>query len=133
MGRRAVAGASAENVSIVPSDVRSVVPILVALWRWIVLRATRYELTSQRISLSRGVFSKTRDAMELYRVRDITVFEPFVFRMFGVGNVVLQTSDRTNRTFTFQAVKNPSDLADLVRQNVEGCRMRKGVREIDVE
>lgn len=96
-------------------------------------KATQYELTSERILLTTGVFSKQRDELELYRVRDIRIVQSFWLRLVGAGDVVLQTSDRTTPSFTFRAVKLPRDLADSVRMCVEACRQAKGVREIDVE
>lgn len=109
-----------------------VVPIFIAVWRWIVTRCIRYELTSQRILLTTGVFSKKTDALELYRVQDIQILQPFFLRLFGLGNVVLVTSDKTNPTFTFQAVAEPRPLADAVRKSVEACRVAKGTRELDL-
>jgi uncharacterized membrane protein YdbT with pleckstrin-like domain len=108
-----------------------VIPIFIAAWRWIVTNCIRYELTAQRVFLSTGVFNRKTDTLELYRVLDMQIAEPLFLRMFGLGNLVLTTSDRTTPTFTFQAVKNPRALADMLRKQVETCRVSKGTREID--
>ncbi|MBI5092753.1 MAG: PH domain-containing protein [Candidatus Hydrogenedentes bacterium] len=109
-----------------------VIPIFFALWKWIVVRSVRYELTSQRILTTTGVFSKNTDSMELYRVKDLHVQEPFWFRLFGVGNVQMDTSDHTTPTLTFEAVENPRGLSDMIRNQVETLRALKGVRELDM-
>ncbi len=108
-----------------------VIPLFIAAWRWLVTQCTRYELTSQRIFLSTGVLNKKTDALELYRVLDMQIAEPFFLRLFGLGNVILTTSDKTTPAFTFQAIRDPRALSDLLRKHVETCRVAKGTREID--
>jgi uncharacterized membrane protein YdbT with pleckstrin-like domain len=110
-----------------------IIPIFIALWKWVLIRSVRYELTSQRILITTGVFSKETDTLELYRVKDIRIQEPFWFRMFGVGNVHLDTSDRSTPTFTFEAVHEARGLADKLRSLVEALRTSKGVREMDMD
>jgi len=109
-----------------------IVPLFIAAWRWLKISTTRYELTSERILLTTGVFSKQLDELELYRVRDIRIVQSFWLRLVGAGDVVLTTSDQTTPTFTFRAVKQPRNLSDAVRTHVEACRQAKGVREFDV-
>ncbi len=110
-----------------------IIPIFIALWKWILVRSVRYELTTQRILVTTGVFSKETDSMELYRVKDLRVHEPFWYRLVGVGNVELDTSDHTTPVFTFDAVHNARGLADTIRNQVEALRMVKGVREMDMD
>ena len=110
-----------------------VVPIFIALWKYLVTRATQYTLTTQRLSFRRGVFSKETDAMELYRIKDMRVVEPFFLRMFGKGDILMDTSDRTDPEFTLHAVPEPDKLRDTIRRYVEMRRDEKRVREVDFE
>lgn len=110
-----------------------IVPIFIAIWKWIVLRTRRYELTNQRLFYSWGVFSKHHEELEVYRIKDFRVEEPFLYRIFGKGNVILQTSDRSTPDFVMEAVARPRDLADKIRQQVEQRRDEKRVRELDMD
>jgi len=110
-----------------------IVPIFIAIWKWIELRAWQYEITTERIHVTRGVFSKQIDDMELYRVKDITVLEPFLLRLFSAGDIVLQTSDRSSPSMILRGVPNPKELRDLIRKHVEACRDKKRVSEVDVD
>jgi uncharacterized membrane protein YdbT with pleckstrin-like domain len=110
-----------------------VVPLFVAIWKWLVVRCTKYELTSERLRTSHGVFNKQFDEIELYRVRDYRLEQPFFLRLFGLGNIVMQTSDRTHPTFTLRAIPDSLRLRDQIREAVEACRAKKGVKELDVE
>ena len=108
-----------------------IVPIPVAFWRWLSLRCTRYVLTSERLRITTGVFSRRSEELELYRVKDLTVEEPFLQRLIGRGRLILQTSDRSNPTIVLSAMRDVSALRDTMRSQVERLRTLKGVREID--
>jgi uncharacterized membrane protein YdbT with pleckstrin-like domain len=109
------------------------IPVLIFLYRWIEIRSEVYEVTTQRIFYITGIFSKNREQLEIYRIKDMQVAEPFKYRLFGKGNILLETSDRSTPTFTFEAVPHPRDLADTLRRYVEIRREQKGVRELDME
>jgi uncharacterized membrane protein YdbT with pleckstrin-like domain len=107
------------------------VPALVALWRYLALRFFRYRVTTERVGLSRGVFTKRTDSVELYRVKDTTLIEPFFLRMFGLADVVLNSSDRQTPLLVLHAVPNGLALREQIRANVERLRVQKSVREVD--
>ena len=109
-----------------------VVPVLYAIWRWIETRCFRYTVSDQRIRVTQGVFSKRTDSIELYRVKDVVLLQPFFLRLFGLGNVELRTSDMTSPLLTMRAVPGPAALREKVLLAAEARRDAKGVRELDV-
>lgn len=110
-----------------------VVPLLVLAWKWVELKNQRYALTTERLQTRTGVFSKRTDDLELYRVRDVVIEEPFFYRLFGAGNIRMQTSDRTHPEFLIPAVKDPHGVTEHIRRQVERMRQQKRVREVDFE
>jgi uncharacterized membrane protein YdbT with pleckstrin-like domain len=110
-----------------------VIPLFVILWKWLVVKNTKYELTTQRLRMRHGVFNKHTDELELYRVRDYKLQQPFFLRIFSLGDIVLQTSDKTHPHVVIKAIPNGEDLREQLRTYVEECRTRKGVREVDIE
>ncbi|MFC4076499.1 PH domain-containing protein [Salinithrix halophila] len=110
-----------------------VIPIFIAIWKAIELKSTRYRLTTERIRVTTGILSKQTEEVELYRVRDISLEQPFRYRVFGKGNLVLTTSDESAPTLSLEAIPRPGELLDVVRKHVEHCRDRKRVREIDID
>lgn len=107
------------------------VPAALALWRYVELRFFRYRVTTERVGLTRGVLTKRTDSIELYRVKDTTLIEPFFLRMFGLSDVVLNSSDRTTPLLVLHAVPNGLALREQIRANVERLRVQKSVREVD--
>jgi uncharacterized membrane protein YdbT with pleckstrin-like domain len=110
-----------------------IVPIFIALARYLQTKNKVYELTTERLKTTEGVFSKVTDTLELYRVKDLEKRQPFFYRLVGVENVALNTSDASSRFILIEAIPSSVGLADKIRNQVEAVRAQKGVREIDVE
>lgn len=109
----------------------TVVPLGIMLWRYLETRHTWFEVTSERIRLTRGILSKRVDEMELYRVKDSRLDQPFFLRLFGLSNLVIKTSDQSTPIIIIHALPE----AEVLRENLRGCveklRQAKGVREVD--
>ena len=110
-----------------------IVPIFIALSHYLQTKNKIYELTTERLKITEGIFSKVTDTLEVYRVKDIETRQPFLYRMFGVENVQLNTSDTSSPLILIEAIPRTVGLADKIRNQVEIIRQQKGVREIDVE
>jgi uncharacterized membrane protein YdbT with pleckstrin-like domain len=110
-----------------------VIPLLIILWRWLVIKNTKYEITTERLRTRHGVLNKKTDELELYRVRDYKLEQPLFLRLFSLGNIVLQTSDRSHPEVTIKAIPNGEELREKLRTHVEACRIKKRVREVDFE
>ncbi len=110
-----------------------IVPLIIALWKAFTINANEYILTNQRFISKTGLFSKRTDEIELYRIKDYHIEQPFFFRVFGIGTIVLETSDRTHPTYVLRGVPQPEQLRDNIRANVEHRRNEGGrVREIEM-
>ncbi|NLF40146.1 PH domain-containing protein [bacterium] len=101
--------------------------------KWLVVRFTVYSLSTERLRITTGVLSRRTEVLELYRVRDFTLLQPLWYRICSMGDIVLTTSDKTTPVVTLRAIHNPAALLDTIRVNVEACRLKKGVKEIDYE
>lgn len=106
-----------------------VVPIFIAWWRWLIIRNTRYELTAERFFTYSGVLNKKIEELELYRVKDYSQNSPFFLQLAGLSNVALESSDRTTPSVKIRAIKDATEVRQLLRTNVEICRKKNGVRE----
>lgn len=103
------------------------------LWRYLVIRCETYELTSQRLKITKGVLNQTSDEVELYRVKDVLVERKWWMRIFGLGSLYLETSDRSLPQVTIPAISDAIGLREILRKEVEAVRDKKRVREFDFE
>lgn len=95
-------------------------------------RSTRYVLTSERLRVITGLLSTTTQEIELRRVRDTIVVQPFFLRLVGLGHVTLMSADSSTPRATIRAVPDPATLQSKIRSFVQESYRRGGVREIDV-
>lgn len=110
-----------------------IIPIPWAIWNWLKVKCRVYTLTNERLIIESGVFNKGQDLIELYRVRDLQVTEPFWLRLFGLQNISILTSDLTTQSIYLDYMPSAVNLRDKFRENVEECRRRKGVREVGID
>ena len=111
----------------------AIIPIVAALSKWLQVNCIRYELTTERLRVRSGVLTRKTDEIELYRVKDYVLQEPFALRMFGLGDVVLQTTDDANPVVLLKAIHRSDSLRDEIRKYVEIRRDAKRVRITEME
>ena len=109
------------------------VPGVWALGRWVGTKCRRYEITSERIKVTTGLLSRQTSELELYRVRDYSVVEPFLLRLVGCGHIMLVTADRTTPQMVLRAVPHAATLKDQIRTYTERMRQRRGVRDLELD
>lgn len=115
------------------SAIGIVVPFGMWLVRWWMTKTTAYELTTQRLKISSGILNRKLDELELFRVKDYSLNQPFFLRMVSLGNLTLVTSDASSPTVNIRAIPNVEDVREKLRTAVQNERDRKRVRELDVD
>jgi uncharacterized membrane protein YdbT with pleckstrin-like domain len=103
-----------------------------ALWKLIVIKATTYQLTTERLVTTRGIFTKVTDTLELYRVRDLQIVQPLALRILGLENIHLLASDATTEAIVIDYLPAKLHLGEKLRKAIEDCREKKRVRAYDV-
>jgi hypothetical protein len=94
---------------------------------WLEALTTRYKLTNERLMVTRGFISKTIEETELYRVNDVSMKQSIMERMFGLGDIRLDSTDSTTPEPQIKDVKNPERVKDLIRQAARAERQRRRV------
>lgn len=102
-----------------------------ATWNYLVVKMHKYILTDEVLLEKEGVLNVTQDELQLYRVKDMTMVQPFSLRMVGCSNIILDTSDKSTPIVVIYAVKDANKLLAVLRTQVEHMRTKKGVRQFD--
>ena len=111
----------------------ALVPVAIGVWKILKTRSHKFELTSERLLISGGVFNVVTESLELYRVKDIRMTQPFFERLFGLENIELTTSEISAPFVRIDHVPKSEKLGDKIRTQVEACRVAKNTREIEME
>jgi uncharacterized membrane protein YdbT with pleckstrin-like domain len=114
---------------------------IVLLLAWVVVRtllvylrvaAIKYELTDQRLLITTGMLGRQRREIELRRVQDFAVREPFWLRTVGLGDLVIYTADRATGDIVLHALHDPKQMDAQIRQVVRTAQATAGTREVNV-
>jgi membrane protein YdbS with pleckstrin-like domain len=96
------------------------------------LHALEYVVTTQRVRIVSGIFSKDIKEIELFRVKDTMANQSFFLRLFGLGTIVILSGDERQPRLVLSGVPRAVELREKLRQEVMTLRQRFGVRELDV-
>ena len=106
-----------------------IVPLLLSLRRCLDTHFHRYDITSERLRVTKGILSKRLREMELYRVRETSIHQPFFLRLFHLANVVITIAEPAKQRIVIRAIPQAAALRERLRECVETMRDRKHVHE----
>jgi hypothetical protein len=89
--------------------------------RWYLkIKSTKYKMSSQRITIESGIFSKVVATYELHKLQNGQVFKPWNLRLFGRDNLYVSG-------VPLNAIKNAEAVRDLIRNagQIEASRVEK--------
>ena len=87
----------------------------------------RYELTTQRLRIYRGVLGNRIEEIELIRVKDSRVKQHLGERMLNIGDVTIVSADTTTPELILQNVHDPIEVRELLRKAVMNEKSRRGL------
>lgn len=91
------------------------------------LSFTRYSMSEDRLFTSVGFLNIKDDEILLYRVRDIDTSRSLWQRLFGVGTVVVSSSDKTMPNLVLKNIKDPVFVKELIHKQVEETKIKRRV------
>jgi uncharacterized membrane protein YdbT with pleckstrin-like domain len=108
--------------------------LVIVLFRWLEVMSSLYELTAERLVLRRGIFLKSIDEIELYRIKDVRMDFSLLNQMAGIGTICITSSDETtrNRELKMRFVPKAKQRREMLRALVDAARRKRGVREMDM-
>ena len=109
--------------------VLAVITLGIALIFFALRRAsTKYRITTQRLQLERGILSKSRNNVELFRIDDYELLQPLGMRIVGHATLLLKSSDRITPQIVLRGIPNLGELAETLRECSLRERERRGVK-----
>lgn len=91
---------------------------------WVRSISTTYEITTQRVRIERGLLSKIKENVELFRIDHFDLHKPLGMRLVGHCLLHLRSSDPSFQTVVILGIPNLESLADTLRE----CSLRERTR-----
>lgn len=93
---------------------------------------TKYSLDETRVFIFTGFLNQREEEIQLYRIRDISLSRKLGQRMFGVGSVIIHSSDRTTPILELKNIKNSREVKEMISEGVEKARSAKRMRTTEL-
>ena len=88
---------------------------------------TRYELTTERLRVYRGILGNRIEEIELVRIKDTRVKQHMGERMLDVGDITVISADASTPDMLLSNVRDPIDVRELIRRAVMEEKNRRGL------
>lgn len=97
------------------------------IWCGLPWTFTVYSFDEERFFMKRGMFTIKEDEIRLYRILDLSLKRNFIQRIFGLGTITVDSSDKSMKCFEIKNIKHARDFKELLSQKIEEERMRKRI------
>jgi len=105
--------------------------VLGAAWyRLLYIRSFKYLISAEIIRISRGIFFKRADQLEMYRIKDYIITQSFMLQLFRLMNLTLKSTDPENPVLCLSGIPE-SDIVDTIRDHVQEARKDNHIYEIN--
>ena len=103
---------------------------LMMLYGCLYLSKLQFIISSEQLIVQQGVFNRSSNYIELYRIVDFSESRDILEQLFGLKTVSIYSGDRTNPKLDIYGVKERLDVVSIIRERVEYNKRRKGIYEI---
>ena len=93
---------------------------------------TQYRLSEDRLFCETGLLNTQEDEILLYRVRDLELNISLGQRIFGVGSVMVHSSDQSIPHLELKNVKQPREVKELIHRSVEAAKDKRRMRTTEL-
>jgi len=77
----------------------------------------RIAVSNERITIEHGFWTKTRDDIEIFRIRDVVSKQALWHRLLGIGDVVIKSVEgRTEESHVLRGVRDPIGVSEAIRR-----------------
>lgn len=101
-----------------------------AWYRLLYIRSFQYLIINEYIRLTRGIFFKRIDQLEMFRVKDYIITQSFILQLFKLMYLTLKSTDPENPMIQFQGIPE-SAITDTIRNRVLEARKCNNIYELN--
>ncbi|HEX9632522.1 MAG TPA: PH domain-containing protein [Gemmatimonadales bacterium] len=111
--------------------VLAAVSIVYWVYTWFDWKNRTFRITNDRVELEHGVFSRSLQNLDLWRIQDLGYNQSLIQRILGLGRVLILSSDRDTPRINVGPIYHARTLYDqLKRASLEADR-RRGVIHVE--
>ena len=93
--------------------------VLLLLWWLSFIGRQHITVSNERLLVESGFWTRTRNDIEVFRIRDVVVTQSLWHRLLGVGNVTVKATEgrgQPEEAHTLRGVVDPVAVAEVIRR-----------------
>ena len=98
-------------------------------YRYVYLKGMLYTVTGEQLVYEHGVFTRSRDYIELYRIVDFDEKRSFLQLILGLKTIIVHSGDRTLPKLRIIGIREAADVVGCLRERVSYNRKRMNIHE----
>ncbi len=102
----------------------------VLLYRFWYRSTIQWIITDEQIVFIRGIFTREKDYIELYRVNDFNEVQSLIQRILGLKSIYISSSDKSHPLLKMSGVGSNIEVLNVVRTRVELNKKEKKIYEM---
>lgn len=97
------------------------------IWCGLPWTFTQYGLSEDRLFVEHGFLNVRGYEVRLYRILNVNISRSLIQRLFGLGTVHFDSTDRDLNCFDIVNIKNSENVKEMISESIEKERMRNRV------
>lgn len=97
------------------------------LWCGLPWTFTKYGMSDDRLFVEKGLFNVRGMEVRLYRILNISIQRSLIQRIFGLGTIHLDSTDKDLSCFDIVNIKNSESVMEMISEAVEAERLMNRV------
>ncbi len=106
--------------------------ILLLLWKVVELYCISWCLTHDSIIERTGVFNVNTDEVHYFRIKDVHLYQPLLYRLVGLSRLTITTSDSSKPVVVLNGVYDGKRKMQTFKALAIATRKEMGVKEFDI-
>lgn len=93
---------------------------------------TTYTLTNKKLVVNEGLLVSHENEILLYRILDMSYSRSLIQKIFGLGNIKLDSQDVSSPVFVIRNIKHSKEFKEMMSEAIENEKLRLSVRRGEV-
>lgn len=108
------------------------IPLVIWLYHVVDLYFWSWTYTSDSIIEKRGILNVNTEEIQYFRIKDVQLYEPFLYRLVGLSKIILVTSDETKPIIVLNGIEDGKGKREMFKNHALKSRRSEGIREFDI-
>lgn len=109
-----------------------IIPLLFVLgWKVLDLYCISWMMSHDSIIETTGVFNVTTDEVQYFRIKDVHLYRPLLYRFVGLSRLTIITSDKSKPVIVLNGIYDGHRKMQTFKALAIATRKEMGVKEFD--